>query len=83
MSDLVTFVQDAIIQYIFETFDVSSYVAFTSIGKILGSLESDWEDEMKEEVWRRILQRIDGRKIVDHIASFVPDEESSDEDTNE
>lgn len=80
--DLLSFVEDALVKYILETFDESAYGTFTSMGKLLGSLEPDWEEEIKDELWRRILQCIDGRSVLERIAECVP-EESSDEEINE
>lgn len=80
--DLLSFVEDALVAYILETFDSSAYETFTCMGKVLGSLEPDWEEETKDELWRRILERIDGRIVLQRIAECVP-EESSDEETNE
>jgi histone acetyltransferase (RNA polymerase elongator complex component) len=76
--DLVSFVEDSIFEITMAHNRDCELRKMDSIQDVLKSLPSDAEEDLKEELWRRILREIDGREVLSRIRNLLA--ESSDEE---
>jgi len=77
--DLVDFAEDEIVKYILQEYAGERLRGFACMRDVLDALPHDMVEDLKDEIWDRLLCMMGGHSMLARIAECAP-EESSDEE---
>jgi hypothetical protein len=86
MAHIMSDVEDALVQFVRERIPVNEWKRMTTSGHILGALDEESENELKDHFWNQLIASVRWYTVLDDIermADKVIESESDSEPMNE